>query len=165
MRSMLFQVGTLALVGGLALPAVANSASDSPSSVQTETEIYQDVFAPDSGSIQIEKADGSRRSAVKKVKAICAKVKATEEQKDAIRGEVLAYRENAIPIEAAEKLARLKYYKNVIAVDGSMAIAETASSDLVTAKVMKNWAIKFSLAFSSKINVNGVSIVWWPLKD
>lgn len=141
MRFMLLQVGALALAGGLTLPAFADT-----SAVKAEAGIFEEVFAE---GVQLDGHGGKGHSdPIKRVKAICSKVKATEEQKKAIRDEVLAYKEKAIPLEATEKVAKLKYYRNVVNTDGTLEIADSTASQCVMAKTD---LLKAKEALSNKI--------------
>jgi hypothetical protein len=81
---------------------------------------------------------GKRRAALRllrlrRAKRICAKVNLTDDQKASLKTELMSYKEKALPLEAAIKVAKIRYIRNALAVDGTASFAGTSATEGITA--------------------------------
>jgi hypothetical protein len=141
MSSILVKLGAFTLVSGLSVPAFAADPSvivgdDQVSSVQDEVASFELAFA-DGANVNDDSRETSHDSAATarraKVKEICAKVQATDEQKALIMDQVFSYKIAAAPLAATIRVAKLKYLQNVLAPAGTDSIATSSASEAITA--------------------------------
>lgn len=139
MSSILVKIGALTLVSGLSVPAFAADpgdllVDDQEIAVQDEVQSYQLAFDDDSNNnASNENATDADQSRAARVKEICAKVEATDEQKKQIMDQAFEYKIAAAPLVATIKVAKLKYLQNALASEGTNQIATSSAGEAITA--------------------------------
>jgi hypothetical protein len=134
MKKKLLKISVMSLVSGFAVPVFADSEPNlmefSPeTTIQEEVTSYDSAFADEDMQPGTEEETANRA----RIKAICGEINATYEQKTAIMGAVLTFKEMAIPLQAAVKVAKLKYVANVLAVSGTLKVANAVGSEAIGA--------------------------------
>lgn len=136
MVSVFVRMGAVVVASTFALSASASetdwNVDDEGSDVTSEVRDLNAVFPPDHGGSR----DDSERQVGRwaRVKKVCAKVEASDEQKTEIRDAAFAYKVAAAPLEATVKISKIKYVQNILASDGTAALATSAAADGIAAK-------------------------------
>lgn len=146
MKVSMLKTGCLAFLFSAALPAMAaqNESLDWDDADQVEDEVavsmemYGDQMTPannddDDNDPALVEHRGRLQRIKAKVKKTCEAVKASDDQKSAIKDAFSDYKQEALPLRAKVIVARLKYAKNAASPEGTASAAADVAKEGVVA--------------------------------
>ncbi len=139
MKSMILTAGKIAVASAVIFSGQAKASDFSTmpsehSKVQKMVETFDEALTLGVTEEHGKHSELSRVAAeMKKLKEICAKIEATEEQKVTMRDDLFAFKEKTLPLETNLKIARLKYLHNALTANGLESEASARVADAVNA--------------------------------